>query len=129
MQAGGYRDEFGALIFRQIEVFVSYGFPESHAASFALLAYKSAWLKRHRPAAFICGLINAQPMGFYPVSMLVAEARRSGVEVRAVDVQHSRWDCHLERDAQGPAAISPGLHLVPGFHSEYGTPIMPARPP
>src|SRR3546814_7971937 len=87
-------DEFAARIFRQIEGFGSYGFPESHAASFALLAYKSAWLKRHRPAAFICGLINAQPMGFYPVSMLVAEARRSGVEVRAVDVQHSRSEEH-----------------------------------
>src|SRR3546814_19345979 len=120
MKSGGYSDELAARIFRQIEGFGSYGFPESHAASFALLAYKSAWLKQHRPAAFICGLINAQPMGFYPVSMLVAEARRSGVEVRAVDVHHSRWDCHLERDAQGHAAIRLGLRLVRGFNIEAG---------
>ncbi|WP_020650415.1 error-prone DNA polymerase [Solimonas variicoloris] len=114
MKKNGYDDAYAARIFKQIEGFGSYGFPESHAASFALLAYKSAWLKRHRPAAFICGLINAQPMGFYPVSMLVAEARRMEVEVRPVDVQTSRWDCHLERDARGRAAIRLGLRLVKG---------------
>ncbi|NGY04372.1 error-prone DNA polymerase [Solimonas terrae] len=118
MKSRGYSDEFAARIFRQIEGFGSYGFPESHAASFALLAYKSAWLKRHRPAAFVCGLINAQPMGFYPVSMLVREAQRSGVDVRAVDVRYSRWDCHLERDAQGQAAIRLGLRLIRGFNAE-----------
>lgn len=129
MSKNGYTPEFIERIFKQIEGFGSYGFPESHAASFALLAYKSAWLKRHRPAAFICGLINAQPMGFYPVSMLVTEARRSGVEVRAIDVQHSRWDCHLQRDANGHAAIRLGLRLVRGFNAEAAQRIAQARTP
>ncbi|WP_206370245.1 error-prone DNA polymerase [Solimonas marina] len=127
MTKNGYQPAFIEQIFEQIKGFGSYGFPESHAASFALLAYKSAWLKRHRPAAFFCGLINAQPMGFYPPSMLVVEARRSGVELRAIDVRHSRWDCHLERDAQGAAAIRLGLRLVRGFNAEAAQRIAAAR--
>ncbi|HET8881992.1 MAG TPA: error-prone DNA polymerase [Solimonas sp.] len=127
MKARHYSEEFAARIFRQIEGFGSYGFPESHAASFALLAYKSAWLKRHRPAAFFCGLVNAQPMGFYPVSMLIAEAQRSGVEVRAIDVQHSDRDCRLERDVQGRAAIRLGLRLVRGLSVDAAQRIEAAR--
>ncbi|MFT4045243.1 MAG: error-prone DNA polymerase [Solimonas sp.] len=127
MDARGYGKAYAEGIFRQIEGFGSYGFPESHAASFALLAYKSAWLKRHRPAAFTCGLINAQPMGFYPVSMLVAEARRMGVEVRPADVRASRWDCHLERDARGQMAVRLGLRLVRGFNEAAALRIVAAR--
>jgi error-prone DNA polymerase len=127
MNDKGYSEEFAARIFKQIEGFGSYGFPESHAASFALLAYKSAWLKCHRPAAFFCGLVNAQPMGFYPVSMLIKEAQRSGVEVRAIDVRHSDRDCRLERDARGCAAIRLGLRLVRGLSADAARRIEAAR--
>jgi error-prone DNA polymerase len=82
MQARGYADEFAEALYRQIQGFGEYGFPESHAASFALLVYVSAWLKRHEPAAFLLGLLNSQPMGFYSASQLVQDARRHGVEVR-----------------------------------------------
>jgi error-prone DNA polymerase len=117
MAARRYPAEFADRIYRQILGFGSYGFPESHAASFALLAYVSAWLKCHYPAAFIAGLLNAQPMGFYPPSMLVTEARRVGVDVRAIDVRHSDWDCTLEAGADGKPAIRLGLLLVQGFNA------------
>lgn len=123
----GYSAEFAAQIFRQIEGFGSYGFPESHAASFALLAYQSAYLKRHHPAAFICGLINAQPMGFYPPSMLIREAQRLGVTVHGIDVCHSHWDCHLQgRSPQAPA-LRLGLRLVKGFNEAAAQRIAAAR--
>jgi error-prone DNA polymerase len=96
MRARGYTPEFAARIFEQIKGFGEYGFPESHAASFALLAYVSAWLKCHEPAAFLCALLNSQPMGFYSPSQLVQDARRHGVDVRPVDVCVSAWDCVLE---------------------------------
>lgn len=118
MKARRYPPEFADRIFQQILGFGSYGFPESHAASFALLAYVSAYMKCHYPAAFIAGLVNAYPMGFYPPSMLIAEARRVGVEVRAIDVLHSTWDCTLEAAADGSAAIRLGLRLVSGFNAD-----------
>jgi error-prone DNA polymerase len=96
MLANGYDLDFAQRIFRQIEGFGSYGFPESHAASFALLAYVSSWLKRHEPAAFAAGLINSQPMGFYSPSQIVQDLRRHGVRVLPVDVRYSCWDCTLE---------------------------------
>ncbi len=96
MAERGYTPEFAAALFRQIEGFGDYGFPESHAASFALLAYASAWLKRHEPAAFLVGLLNAQPMGFYSAAQLIQDARRHGVEVRPVDVMVSAWETILE---------------------------------
>ena len=96
MRERGYTEEFARQIFQQILGFGEYGFPESHAASFALLVYVSAWLKRHEPAAFTAALINSQPMGFYAPSQLVQDARRHGVEVRPVDVDASDWDCTLE---------------------------------
>jgi error-prone DNA polymerase len=96
MQRKGYPLEFAERIYQQILGFGSYGFPESHAASFALLVYVSAWLKCHRPAAFYAGLLNAQPMGFYAPAQLVNDARRTGVELRPVDVLRSEWDCVLE---------------------------------
>lgn len=117
MARNGYPAEFADRIYQQILGFGSYGFPESHAASFALLAYASAWMKCHHPAAFICGLLNSQPMGFYPPSMLVSEARRVGVDVRPVDVQHSVWDCTLERGDDGDPAIRLGLRQVSGFNA------------
>ena len=95
--------------FKQIEGFGTYGFPESHAASFALLVYISAWIKHHYPDVFICALLNAQPMGFYSLSQLVAEAKRSGIQVRPVDVSHSTWDSTLEPDPQNRQAI---MHCV-----------------
>jgi error-prone DNA polymerase len=117
MAARRYPAEFADRIYQQILGFGSYGFPESHAASFALLAYVSAWLKCHYPAAFIAGLLNSQPMGFYPPSMLVTEARRAGVGVHAIDVRHSDWDCTLEAGPDGKPAIRLGLLLVQGFNA------------
>ncbi len=96
MVANGYTEEFAQGIFKQIEGFGEYGFPESHAASFALLVYVSCWLKHHEPACFLAAMLNSQPLGFYGPSQLVQDARRHGVEVRAVDVMCSDWDCTLE---------------------------------
>nr|NIP71821.1 error-prone DNA polymerase [Gammaproteobacteria bacterium]NIR28440.1 error-prone DNA polymerase [Gammaproteobacteria bacterium]NIR96886.1 error-prone DNA polymerase [Gammaproteobacteria bacterium]NIT62587.1 error-prone DNA polymerase [Gammaproteobacteria bacterium]NIV19544.1 error-prone DNA polymerase [Gammaproteobacteria bacterium] len=96
MRARGYDEGFARRVFNQIQGFGEYGFPESHAASFALLVYVSAWLKHHEPAAFTCALLNSQPMGFYAPAQLVQDPRRHGVEVRPVDVLHSDWDCTLE---------------------------------
>ncbi|MBC6958743.1 MAG: error-prone DNA polymerase [Lautropia sp.] len=101
MLARGYRREFADAIFRQIQGFGEYGFPESHAASFALLVYVSAWIKRHEPAAFLAALLNSQPMGFYAPAQLVRDAREHGIEVRGVDVLASDWDCTLEEAPQG----------------------------
>ncbi|MFZ3289621.1 MAG: error-prone DNA polymerase, partial [Telluria sp.] len=101
----GYELAFAEAIFSQIQGFGEYGFPESHAASFALLAYASAWLKCHEPAAFLCALLNSQPMGFYSPSQLVQDAQRHGVEVRPVDIAISGWDSALEaRPGGGQAA-------------------------
>jgi error-prone DNA polymerase len=91
----GYDEDFARRLFEQIKGFGGYGFPESHSASFALLAYISAWLKRHHPAAFFAGLLNSQPMGFYSPSQLVQDARRNGVVVLPIDVNHSEWDHQL----------------------------------
>lgn len=129
MAARGYDAAFAHAIVRQIRGFGSYGFPESHAASFALLAYASAWLKCHEPAAFLAALINAQPMGFYAPAQLVQDARRHGVEVRPVDVQHSDWDCTLEprRDDPAQPAVRLGLRLVHGLGEASARHIAAAR--
>jgi error-prone DNA polymerase len=118
MRERGYSEEFARQIFRQILGFGEYGFPESHAASFALLVYVSAWLKCHEPAAFTAALINSQPMGFYAPSQLVQDAERHGVEVRPVDVRVSGWDCSLERDSRGAPALRLGLRVVKGLPEE-----------
>jgi error-prone DNA polymerase len=115
MRARGYSDEFAARIFRQIQGFGDYGFPESHAASFALLAYASAWIKCYEPAIFTCALLNSLPMGFYAPAQLVRDAREHGVEVRAVDVLASDVDCTLERRSDGESALRLGLRLVKGL--------------
>ncbi len=115
MLARGYQREFAEQIYHQILGFGEYGFPESHAASFALLVYVSAWLKCHEPAAFLAALLNSQPMGFYAPSQLVQDARRHGVEVRPVDVVASEWDCTLERGADGQPAVRLGFRMIKGF--------------
>ena len=127
MRERGYEEEFAKQIFRQILGFGEYGFPESHAASFALLVYVSAWLKRHEPAAFAAALINSQPMGFYAPSQLVQDARRHGVEVRSVDALASDWDCTLEPAADGALALRLGLRLVRGLPEAAGRRLMEAR--
>ena len=109
MVARGYERDFAERCFRQIEGFGDYGFPESHAASFALLVYVSAWLKCHYPAVFACAILNSQPMGFYAPAQLVRDARDHGVEVRPVDVNHSEWDCTLERTVRLPARSRSGF--------------------
>jgi error-prone DNA polymerase len=125
MKSRGYGDEFAAALYCQIQGFGEYGFPESHAASFALLAYDSAWLKRHEPAAFLLGLLNSQPMGFYSPSQLVQDARRHGVEVRPVDVVLSGWESTLE--GEGLAAVRLGLQQVRNFDAAAGARILAAR--
>jgi error-prone DNA polymerase len=128
MRERGYQDEFAQQIFQQILGFGEYGFPESHAASFALLVYISAWLKCHEPAAFACALLNSQPMGFYAPAQLVQDARRHGVEVLAADVSASDRDCTLEKNAHGRnPALRLGLRMVNGLSLEGAIRITEAR--
>ncbi|HAX20919.1 MAG TPA: error-prone DNA polymerase [Hydrogenophaga sp.] len=121
MAERGYELDFAQRVVEQIKGFSSYGFPESHAASFALLVYASCWIKRHHPAEFLAAMLNSQPLGFYTPSQLVQDAVRHGVEVRAVDVMESDWDCTLEE--QGFDSLSPweraGVRAAP-------SPSMPA---
>jgi len=141
MAARGYSEAFARQIFQQILGFGEYGFPESHAASFALLTYVSSWLKCHEPAAFTAALLNAQPMGFYAPSQLVQDARRHGVKVREVDVTASDWDCTLEGKVVGengvrvadsdpifpPPALRLGLRLVKGLPRAGAERLLTAR--
>ena len=123
----GYDAEFAARCFAQIEGFGSYGFPESHAASFARLVYVSAWLKRHHPAIFTCALLNAQPMGFYAPAQLMRDARDHGVEIRPVSVNDSLWDCTIEPRADGALALRLGFRQVKGMREEDAIWIAAAR--
>jgi error-prone DNA polymerase len=123
----GYTAEFAARLFEQIKGFGSYGFPESHAASFAGIVYASCWLKCHEPAAFACALLNAQPMGFYGPSQIVQDAQRHGIAVRPVDVRHSDWDCTLEDDGRDQPALRLGLRQVRGFREDVAVRISAAR--
>ena len=118
MAKKGYDADFADAIFKQICGFGEYGFPESHAYSFALLAYISLWMKCHEPAIFLAALINSQPMGFYAPAQLVQDAVRHGVEVRPVDVCESDWDCSLERRSDGgahPAVVGQPGHQLAGL--------------
>ena len=126
MRNRGYDEIFARQIYHQILGFGEYGFPESHAASFALLVYVSAWLKHHEPAAFTCALLNSQPMGFYAPSQLTQDARRHGVEIRPVDVTVSNWDCTLEQ-AGDSHAIRLGLCMVKGLSRNGGKELTAAR--
>ena len=125
----GYDPELAERVFRQIEGFGSYGFPESHAASFAHLAYASAWVKCHHPAVFAAALLNSQPMGFYAPAQIVRDAQQHRVVVRRLDVNESRWDCTLEpetRSAEG-LALRLGLRMAAGLSAEDGRRVAEAR--
>ena len=139
MRENGYEPDFADSLFKQIQGFGSYGFPESHAASFARLVYASAWVKRYHPAAFCAALLNSQPMGFYQPAQLVRDAKEHGVEVRGVDVNCSEWDCTLEETApkarvagkagwgvNGPA-LRLGFRQVKGMSEAHATRIIDAR--
>jgi error-prone DNA polymerase len=115
MLDNGYTQEFAERTFRQLEGFGSYGFPESHAASFALIAYASSWMKCHHPDVFLAAILNAQPMGFYAPAQLVRDAREHGVEVRPVDINRSEWDCALEPMGGRSCAVRLGFCMVKGL--------------
>src|SRR5262249_13097189 len=120
MLDNGYTQEYAERTFRQVEGFGSYGFPESHAASFALIAYASSWMKCHHPDVFLCAILNAQPMGFYAPAQLVRDAREHGVEVLPVDVNHSQYECTLE-GSDGPChAVRLGLGMARGLAEKHG---------
>ena len=130
MALRGYQRDFAERCFKQIEGFGAYGFPESHAISFALLVYASAWVKRHHPEAFCASLLNSQPMGFYQPAQLVRDAREHGVEVRPPDIAASDWDCTLEPpdDPRSPhRALRLGLRQVKGLRKEEAEGLMAAR--
>ena len=128
MIAHGYEREYAEQTFRQLEGFGSYGFPESHAASFALIAYASSWLKCHHPDVFSAALLNAQPMGFYAPAQIVRDARDHGVDVRPVCVNASRWDCTLEPAGEEDRfAVRLGLRMVRGFANSHAATLIAAR--
>ena len=127
MVRNGYERDFAERCFNQIKGFGDYGFPESHAASFALLVYASAWLKYHYPAVFTCAILNSQPMGFYQPAQLVRDAQDRGVEVRPVDVSHSDWDCTLEPKGEGRVALRLGMRMLKGLREDTARELMKAR--
>ena len=127
MVARGYTQDFAQRCFNQIKGFGDYGFPESHAASFALLVYVSAWMKCHYPAVFAAALLNSQPMGFYAPAQIVRDAREHGVEAREADVTHSDWDCTLEPDGKDGWALRLGLRQVDGLREDDVAKITAAR--
>ena len=128
MLARGYEAEFAERLYRQILGFGEYGFPESHSASFAVLTYASAWLKYHYPAAFYCAILNSQPMGFYSTSQLVQDARRHGVEVLPVCINHSVWDHSLEATETAELALRLGLRQVKGVRQDHIQRLLEHRP-
>ncbi len=141
MEKKGIQREFAERVFKQICGFGEYGFPESHAASFALISYAGAYLKQHYPVEFACGLINSLPMGFYSLSTIVEDTRRHGIDIRPIDVRVSGWDCAVEHDATNPAshetnapgakrtraALRMGLRCVKGLSESDGARIVEAR--
>lgn len=127
MKANGYDEDFAARCFSQIEGFGSYGFPESHAASFALLVYASAWIKCHHPGIFACALLNSQPMGFYAPAQIVRDAREHGVEVRPICINESYWDNVMEADGRGGWALRLGFRQIKGLREEDAAWITAAR--
>ena len=127
MRKNGYDDDFAMRCFSQIEGFGSYGFPESHAASFALLVYASSWLKCHYPGIFACALLNSQPMGFYAPAQIVRDAREHGVEVRPPCINTSTWDNIMEPDGRGGLALRLGFRQIKSMREEEGTWIAAAR--
>lgn len=126
MAANGYDDDFAARCFSQIEGFGSYGFPESHAASFALLVYASAWIKQHHPGIFACALLNSQPMGFYAPAQIVRDARAHGVVVLPPCINRSQWDCGME-EAEGRLALRLGFRQIKGLAEDEALWIVAGR--
>ncbi|HXK53784.1 MAG TPA: error-prone DNA polymerase, partial [Hyphomicrobiales bacterium] len=127
MTARGYDRDFAQRCFNQVKGFGEYGFPESHAASFARLVYVSAWIKCHHPAVFACALLNSQPMGFYAPAQIVRDAREHGVAVRPIDINASCWDNSLEEDAGGALALRLGMRQISGFHEDWADRLSEAR--
>jgi error-prone DNA polymerase len=127
MVSNGYSLDFAERTFKQLEGFGSYGFPESHAASFAKIAYASSWMKCHHPDVFCCAILNSQPMGFYAPAQLVRDARQHGVEIRPLDINHSRWDCTLEPHRENRFAVRLGLRMTKGLANADGAQIVGAR--
>src|SRR5204862_715152 len=114
----GYKLEYAHRVFRQLEGFGSYGFPESHAVSFALLVYVSSWIKHYYPDVFACALLNSMPMGFYQPAQIVIDARKHEVEVREVDINHSEWDNTLEEKSGSFHVLRLGFRQVKGIRKE-----------
>ncbi|MDP7113162.1 MAG: error-prone DNA polymerase, partial [Myxococcota bacterium] len=127
MENKGIAREFAERMFEQIRGFGEYGFPESHAASFALISYATAWLKCHFPEEFTCAILNAQPLGFYSAATLVEDAKRHRVEIRPIDALRSDWDCTMEPGGRGGWAVRMGLRYVKGLASDSGEAILTAR--
>jgi error-prone DNA polymerase len=129
MLARGYSSDYAEQIYRQIQGFGEYGFPESHAASFALLVYVSSWLKCHQPAAFCAALLDSQPLGFYAPAQIVRDAMNHGVEIRPIEVTVSHWHCTLEPSRRAPStpALRLGLALINGFNEDAGLRLEAAR--
>ncbi|MGX9355831.1 error-prone DNA polymerase [Roseobacteraceae bacterium S113] len=127
MRANGYDADFAERCFSQIEGFGSYGFPESHAASFALLVYASSWIKCHHPGIFACALLNSQPMGFYAPAQIVRDAREHGVEVRPICINESYWDNVMEPDGRGGLALRLGFRQIKGLKEEDAAWVCAAR--
>lgn len=127
MMANGYEPEFAEQTFKQLEGFGSYGFPESHAASFALIAYASAWLKCWHPDVFCAALLNSQPMGFYAPAQIVRDAQQHGIPMLPVCANASRWDCTLEQADDSRFAVRLGLRMVKGLANAHGAAIVAAR--
>lgn len=127
MLNNGYSPEVAERCFGQIEGFADYGFPESHAAAFAMLAYVSAWLKCHHPAIFACALLNSQPMGFYAPAQIVRDVREHGVETRPICVNHSEWDNTLERRPDGALALRLGFRQIKGFKEDDASWVVATR--
>ncbi len=123
----GYEPDFAERCFSQIEGFGNYGFPESHAAAFAMLAYVSAWLKCHHPAAFACALLNSQPMGFYAPAQIIRDVREHDVEVRPICANRSQWDNTLERRSDGQLAVQLGFRQIKGFKEDDARWLVAAR--
>ncbi|MEP2103924.1 MAG: error-prone DNA polymerase [Parasphingorhabdus sp.] len=128
MVARGYDREFAERCYNQIQGFGSYGFPESHAQSFAILVYISSWIKCHHPAVFAAALLNSQPMGFYAPAQIIRDAREHDVEVRSIDINHSQWDNILEASRDGSHAVRLGLRQIDGFREAWAEQMIACRP-
>ena len=127
MVANGYDPDFAERCFNQIKGFGNYGFPESHAASFALLVYVSSWLKKHYPDVFAAAILNSQPMGFYAPAQLVRDASAHGVEIRPADVNFSEWDNTLENNGDGYRALRLGFRQIKGLQKNEAMALIAAR--